>query len=45
MGYAENDPEAQAQLAAFQDGFQKLGWTEGSNVLIDIRWTIPAEAE
>jgi hypothetical protein len=26
MGYAENDPEAQAQLAAFQDGFKKLGW-------------------
>jgi putative tryptophan/tyrosine transport system substrate-binding protein len=45
MGYAENDPEAQAQLAAFQDGFQKLGWTEGNNVRIDIRWTIPAEAE
>jgi putative ABC transport system substrate-binding protein len=45
MGYAENDSEAQAQLAAFQDGFRKLGWTEGSNVRIDIRWTIPAEAE
>jgi ABC-type uncharacterized transport system substrate-binding protein len=45
MGYAENDSEAQAQFAAFRDGFQKLGWTEGRNIRIDTRWTIPAEAE
>jgi putative ABC transport system substrate-binding protein len=45
MGYAENDSEAQEQLAAFRDGFQKLGWTEGRNIRIDTRWTIPAEAE
>jgi putative ABC transport system substrate-binding protein len=45
MGYAENDLEAQAQIAAFRDGFQKLGWTEGRNIQIDARWTIPAEAE
>jgi putative ABC transport system substrate-binding protein len=45
MGYAENDLEAQAQIAAFRDGFQKLGWTEGRNIRIDTRWTIPAEVE
>jgi putative ABC transport system substrate-binding protein len=45
MGYAENDSEARAQFAAFRDGFQKLGWTEGRNIRIDTRWTIPAEAE
>jgi putative tryptophan/tyrosine transport system substrate-binding protein len=45
MGYAENDPEAQAQIAAFRAGFQKLGWIEGRNTRIDIRWTIPAEVE
>ena len=38
MGYAESDSEAQAQIAAFRDGLQKLGWTEGRNIRIDIRW-------
>ena len=28
----------QARLAAFLDGLQKLGWTDGGNVRIDIRW-------
>jgi putative ABC transport system substrate-binding protein len=45
MGYAENDPEAQAQFAAFYNEFQKLGWTAGSNVRIDIRWAPPADAD
>src|SRR5215831_16028782 len=38
MGGAENDPENRARLAAFLDGLQRLGWTEGRNVRIDIRW-------
>jgi putative tryptophan/tyrosine transport system substrate-binding protein len=38
MSIAENDPEAKARLAAFQDGLQKLGWTEGRNLQIDHRW-------
>jgi putative ABC transport system substrate-binding protein len=38
MGYAENDSEAQAWVAAFRDGLQKLGWTEGRNIRIDTRW-------
>ena len=38
MGYAESDPEAQVWVAAFRDGLQKLGWAEGHNVRIDIRW-------
>jgi putative tryptophan/tyrosine transport system substrate-binding protein len=45
MGYAESDPEAQAQIAAFRDGLQKLGWPEGSNIRIDTRWAAPADAE
>jgi putative ABC transport system substrate-binding protein len=38
MAYAESDSEAQAFVAAFREGLQKLGWTEGRNVRIDIRW-------
>ena len=38
MAYAESAPEAQAWVAAFREGLQKLGWTEGRNIRIDIRW-------
>ena len=38
MGYAENDSEAQAWVAAFREALQKLGWTEGRNIRIDTRW-------
>jgi putative ABC transport system substrate-binding protein len=38
MAYAESDPEAQAWVAAFREGLQKLGWTEGGNIRIDTRW-------
>jgi ABC-type uncharacterized transport system substrate-binding protein len=36
--YAEDDPEGQAQVAAFVQTLQSLGWTTGRNVQIDIRW-------
>ena len=39
LGYAESDPEAQLRLAAFKDRLAALGWTEGSNLKMDIRWT------
>ncbi len=32
------DPQGQAQLAAFQHALQQLGWSEGDNVHIDTRW-------
>ena len=32
MGYAESDLGAQAFAAAFREGLQKLGWTEGRNI-------------
>ena len=32
---AADDPEAQARVAAFLQGLQQLGWTDGRNVRID----------
>jgi putative ABC transport system substrate-binding protein len=37
MGVA-NDSEGQARIAAFKQVLQTLGWTEGTNVQIDVRW-------
>src|SRR6476660_4005108 len=38
IGYAENDPETQARLAAFRQAFERLGWKEGRSVRIDYRF-------
>jgi putative tryptophan/tyrosine transport system substrate-binding protein len=38
IGYAENDPETQARLAAFRQAFEQLGWREGRGVRIDYRF-------
>jgi putative tryptophan/tyrosine transport system substrate-binding protein len=38
MSSAADNPEGQARLAAFVEGLQQLGWTDGRNVQIDIRW-------
>src|SRR5262249_20722308 len=39
MPYAANDPQTQARNAAFLQGLQQLGWTVGTNVQIDYRWS------
>ena len=39
MGYAESDRIAQSWLAAFRGALTKLGWTEGSNLRIEVRWS------
>jgi len=39
MGYAESDRAAQSWLAAFRGALTKLGWTEGSNLRIELRWS------
>jgi putative ABC transport system substrate-binding protein len=36
--FAENDVEAQAQIAVFLGALRTLGWTEGQNVRFDYRW-------
>jgi putative tryptophan/tyrosine transport system substrate-binding protein len=38
MNRAAGDPEGRARVAAFQQGLQQLGWTDGRNVRIDVRW-------
>ena len=35
---AGDDPQGQAWIAGFRQGLQKLGWTEGRDVQIDVRW-------
>jgi ABC-type uncharacterized transport system substrate-binding protein len=44
IGFAEDDPEAKARLAAFRQGLEKRGWSEGRNVRIDYRHA-PAGAQ
>ena len=39
MNRAADDPEGQASVAAFQQALQQLGWSDGRNVRIDIRWS------
>ena len=38
IGYAEDDPETKARLAAFRQRLEKRGWSEGRNAHIDIRF-------
>jgi putative ABC transport system substrate-binding protein len=35
---AADDPETKPRIAAFLQGLQQLGWSEGRNVRIDYRW-------
>src|SRR5262249_1672745 len=44
MGLPENDPETNARLVKFRQEFERLGWVEGRNVRIDIRFA-PAGAQ
>jgi putative tryptophan/tyrosine transport system substrate-binding protein len=38
MGLDENDPDAKVSLSDFTQGLSELGWTDGRNVRIDVRW-------
>ena len=33
-----DDPEAQARIAALAEALSQLGWIDGRNVRIDVRW-------
>jgi putative tryptophan/tyrosine transport system substrate-binding protein len=39
MPVTVEDPVGQARVAAFLGGLQQLGWTDGRNVRIDLRWS------
>jgi putative ABC transport system substrate-binding protein len=38
LGGLEIDPEFQTRMVAFRQELQRLGWTEGRNAQIEIRW-------
>jgi putative ABC transport system substrate-binding protein len=38
IGFAETDPDVKSWFAAFRGALAKLGWTEGSNFQIELRW-------
>jgi putative tryptophan/tyrosine transport system substrate-binding protein len=40
MNIAADDSETQARRAAFLQGLQELGWSEGRNLRIDYRWGV-----
>ena len=44
MPLVADDPESQARMAAFLQELQRLGWTVGRNMRIDIRWAGANEA-
>jgi putative tryptophan/tyrosine transport system substrate-binding protein len=38
LPYDESNPVAQAQISAFTQALADLGWTDGRNVRMDVRW-------
>src|SRR6476620_6984171 len=38
MNYAEADGEGQERLSVLRDRLNKLGWTPGKNIQIEVRW-------
>jgi putative tryptophan/tyrosine transport system substrate-binding protein len=42
IGLAEDDPDSKPRLGAFRQGLEKLGWSEGRNIHLDVRFVLPA---
>jgi putative ABC transport system substrate-binding protein len=38
MGWSESDPQYRSWIDAFTQGLVQLGWTDGRNVRINVRW-------
>ena len=43
MGLAEDDPETKARFVKLRNEIEKLGWTEGRNVRIEVRFAPAGE--
>jgi putative tryptophan/tyrosine transport system substrate-binding protein len=43
MTGVETDPEERSRLTAFLDGLRQLGWSDGRNLRIVIRWAVDAD--
>jgi putative ABC transport system substrate-binding protein len=39
MGFSENDPDGRTDLPAFARVLAELGWTDGRNLRMDVRWS------
>ena len=39
IGRGENDPEGKAIVSAFTQALADLGWTDGRNARMDLRWS------
>ena len=40
MGYAEDEPDTQARMAAFRQALEQLGWKDGRNVQLTYRFGV-----
>jgi putative ABC transport system substrate-binding protein len=38
MAYTEDDPNGQRQIGAFKERLTALGWIEGNNITVDVRY-------
>ena len=38
MAYDENDPEGKLRVSAFTRALADLGWTDGHNLRMELRW-------
>ena len=43
IGLPEDDPAAKERLAAFRQGLEKLGWLEGRNIQLDVRFAVATD--
>jgi putative ABC transport system substrate-binding protein len=45
VGFTENDAEGKVRIAAFRQQLQELGWSEGHNLQIDLRYVVSGDVE
>lgn len=45
VAYAKGDPEIEARLAAFRQGLERLGWSEGRNIHTDTLYAPAGEGQ